>query len=123
MRVGDLMHIDDQLPLANNDSIMRDAILTMANKPFGCIGVICDAGNLQGIITDGDLRRHMSNDLMDKKVKDIMTFNPITISSDNLAAEVIALMNKAKISAVFIVEDKKPIGIVHLHDFLRAGVV
>ncbi len=123
MRVGDLMHMDDELPLANNDSVMRDAILTMAHKPFGCIGVICDAGNLQGIITDGDLRRHMSNDLMDKKVKDIMTFNPITITSDNLAAEVIALMNKAKISAVFIVEDKKPVGIIHLHDFLRAGVV
>ncbi len=123
MPVGDLMHKGNDLPLVNDSHVMRDAILTMTNKPFGCVGVVCKDGNLKGIITDGDLRRHMANDLMDKKVKDIMTIAPITITPNLLAAEVIPLMNEAKISAIFIVEDKKPVGIIHLHDFLRAGVV
>ena len=122
MRVRDLMHTGVELPLAQDNPIMRDAIITMANKRFGCIGVINADGKLKGIVTDGDLRRHMSNDLLDQSVEVVMTADPITTTPDAMAMEVINLMNKAKIGVIFVVEDEKPVGIIHLHDFLRAGV-
>ncbi|RED46197.1 KpsF/GutQ family sugar-phosphate isomerase [Aestuariispira insulae] len=121
-RVSDLMHSIGETPLTSRDTRMQDAIVIMAEKPFGCVGVVDSQGRLQGIVTDGDLRRHMSPDLLDKAVGDIMKSNPITTSPDALAMEVIGMMNEKKIGAIFVTEGDKAVGIAHLHDFLRAGI-
>ena len=123
LKVSDLMHKEDELPLCDASTLMRDAIVIMAEKRFGCVGVKTAENQLAGIITDGDLRRHMSPDLLDKTAGEIMTENPITIQTASLAAEALALMNQSKITAVFVTENEKLAGIAHMHDFLRAGVV
>ena len=121
-RVSDLMHDFAETPLTTRETRMQDAIVIMAEKPFGCVGVLDEDGQLQGIVTDGDLRRHMSPDLLDRAIGDIMKPDPITTTPDALAMEVINIMNERKISAIFVMEGGKPVGIAHLHDFLRAGI-
>lgn len=122
-KVGDLMHSGDEVPLTTSDATMAQAVLTMTSKHFGCTGVVDHHGALIGVVTDGDLRRHISADLTEQKVEAIMTHTPVTVSADMIAPEVLNLMNRQKISAVFVVDDRgRPEGIVHLHDFLRAGV-
>ena len=122
-RVRDLMHSDTELPLVTSDQRMDQAVITITSKHFGCSGVVDADGRLIGIVTDGDLRRHMSADLMQQNVGDVMTKSPITVSADALAAEVLNQMNTRKITAIFVVDaDNRPKGIVHIHDFLRAGV-
>jgi arabinose-5-phosphate isomerase len=101
---------------------MSAALVEMSAKGLGCVGVVRDGGELVGIITDGDLRRHMRPDLLDVKVETVMTRSPITVRPDQLASEAIEIVNSAKITALFVVDDGKPAGIVHLHDLLRAGV-
>ncbi|MDX1738933.1 MAG: KpsF/GutQ family sugar-phosphate isomerase [Alphaproteobacteria bacterium] len=123
LKVSDLMHKEDELPLCDASTLMRDAIVIMAEKRFGCVGIKTPENQLAGIITDGDLRRHMSPNLLDKTAGEIMTQNPITIQTASLAAEALALMNQSKITAVFVTENGKLAGIAHMHDFLRAGVV
>jgi arabinose-5-phosphate isomerase len=120
--VRDLMHRGDAVPLVRLGVPMSAALVEMSAKGLGCVGVVRDGGELAGIITDGDLRRHMRPDLLDVKVETVMTRSPITVRPDQLASEAIEIVNSAKITALFVVDDGKPAGIVHLHDLLRAGV-
>lgn len=123
-KVSDLMHTGDELPLVKETTSMQDALLIMSSKMLGCVGITNDDGRLIGIITDGDLRRCLSSDLLHKTAGDIMTRNPRTISPDVLAAEALKVMNTTGkgITQLFVIQDNKPIGIIHIHDCLRAGV-
>ena len=94
----------------------------MTAKGFGCVGVTDAGGRLAGIITDGDLRRHMGAELLAATVDDVMTRRPKTVSGDQLVSEALELLNSSKITALMVVESGKPVGIVHFHDLLRAGV-
>jgi arabinose-5-phosphate isomerase len=121
--VSDLMHVDGAMPLEPTTAPMSRAILTMTEKAMGCCGVCDEDARLTGIITDGDLRRHIDDDsLMTRRVEEVMTTNPKTISPDTTAAVALEMMNAAEITALFVVENDKPVGIVHIHDLLRAGV-
>jgi arabinose-5-phosphate isomerase len=120
--VRDLMHQGSAIPLVPPGAPMSEALVEMSAKGFGCVGIVDAAGTLAGIITDGDLRRHMRRDLVDLKVEAVMTRAPITARTDQLASEAIEIVNSAKITALFVVDDGKAVGIVHLHDLLRAGV-
>jgi arabinose-5-phosphate isomerase len=121
--VRDLMHAE--LPLIPGNSPMGDALLAMTQSGFGVVGVTDDQGRLAGIVTDGDLRRHMQ-DLMALTARDVMTPSPRTIAPDALAAKALAMMNDRKITCLFVVDPAasgQAIGILHIHDLLRAGVV
>ncbi len=121
--VRELMHGGDAIPLRPAGTPMSDALVEMSAKGFGCVGVVDAQGALIGIVTDGDLRRNMRSDLMTVAVDDVMTRQPKTISRDLLASQVLELLNSSKITAVFVTDAaRQPIGIVHLHDLLRAGV-
>ncbi|WP_221205696.1 MULTISPECIES: KpsF/GutQ family sugar-phosphate isomerase [Limibacillus] len=122
VRVVDIMHGPEELPLCNRDTPMSEAIVTMTTKTFGCIGVVDDAGRLTGIITDGDLRRHMGDALLSQAAGAVMTAAPKTIRKEALAAEALGVMNRGLITSLFVVGDDRPIGIVRMHDCLRAGV-
>ena len=118
----DLMHSGDAVPLKPVGTRMSDALVEMSAKGFGCVGIVDAKGHIVGIVTDGDLRRHMRPDLMTALVDDVMTGNPKTIGRDTLAGEALELLNASKITALIVTDARKPIGIVHLHDLLRAGV-
>ena len=122
--VSDIMHTGDEMPIINDTAIMQDALLTMSAKMLGCVGIVNSNGELIGMITDGDLHRWMSPDLITEKVVNVMTKNPRTIGKDMLIAEAVNVMNNTGrgITNLFIVDNKKPVGIVHIHDCLRAGV-
>ena len=120
--IRDLMHTGKSVPLIARGAAMSEAIVEMTAKGFGCVGDHGADGKLAGIITDGDLRRHMRPDLLSAQVDDVMTKNPKTVSGDQLVSEALELLNSSKITAVFALEAGKPVGIVHLHDLLRAGV-
>ncbi|WBU56447.1 KpsF/GutQ family sugar-phosphate isomerase [Paracoccus sediminicola] len=119
-RVGDLMHKD--LPLVAEDTPMTEALLTISRKGYGVTGVTGADGQLVGIITDGDLRRHMDG-LLDHRAADVMTADPRVIRPEQLAEEALAEMQSRRITCLFAVEEGKPTGILHIHDFLRAGIV
>lgn len=121
--VSDIMHTGDEMPLVDESAIMQEALLTMSEKMLGCVGIVDSKGNLTGIITDGDLRRWMSPDLIVESVSKVMTKNPRTITADTLIAEAVNVMNTTGrgITNVFVVDGAKPIGIVHIHDCLKAG--
>jgi arabinose-5-phosphate isomerase len=119
----DLMHTGDAVPLKPLGTKMSDALVEMTSKGFGCVGITDARGAIAGIVTDGDLRRHMRADLMTAIVDDVMTKNPKTIRGDLLASEALEILNSSKITALIVTEANKPVGIVHLHDILRAGVV
>lgn len=121
--VADLMHSGDQLPLCSPDDRMDAALVTMTTKAFGCLGVVNPDGRLAGIITDGDLRRHMGPDMLGRTAREIMTRNPKTTSPDALASAALEMMNASRITALFVLKDQRPVGVVHVHDFLRAGIV
>jgi len=121
-RVRDIMHSGERLPLAPLGTHMREALLMISQKGFGCLGITDGKGDLVGIITDGDLRRHLSGDILDQPVETVMTPDPKTIGPDALVASALDVLNAAEITALFAVERKKPVGIVHLHDLLRTGV-
>ncbi|MFN0194110.1 MAG: SIS domain-containing protein [Aestuariivirga sp.] len=121
--VGDVMHGREELPLAKAELRMGDALLIMTARSFGCLGVTDANGSLMGIVTDGDLRRHMSKDLIDLRVEDVMTHHPKTIDAEALTGEALELLNSAKITSVFVVDaENRPVGLVHIHDLLRVGV-
>jgi arabinose-5-phosphate isomerase len=120
--VRDIMHKGDAMPLAQLGSRMSDAMVEMSTKGFGCVGITDGKGRLVGIITDGDLRRHMRPDLLQARVDDVMTANPKTITPGQLASEALEILNSSKITALMAVEAGKPVGIVHFHDLLRAGI-
>jgi arabinose-5-phosphate isomerase len=120
--VGDVMHTGDRLPLAGEDAAMSIALVTMTQKSFGCLGVVDGKGKLVGVITDGDLRRHMGADLLGARTGDIMTRKPKVVVPDMLASAALELLNTSRITALFVVDKGKPVGIVHVHDLLRVGV-
>ncbi len=123
LKVADLMHSGEQLPLVPTDLPMGEVLLVMTNKSFGCVGVLDAKGRLAGIITDGDLRRHLEPGLFGRQAGEVMTAGPKTIGANTLAAEALRVMNARSITSLFVVEgDRRPIGILHLHDCLRAGI-
>jgi arabinose-5-phosphate isomerase len=124
-RVRDLMHEGAAVPLAPPDTPMDRALLLITEKRFGCLGVVDASGRLIGIVTDGDLRRAMGPDLLSQQVGDIMTGRPRTISADALAGEALHAMNARDrpITALFVVDEaKRALGILHIHDLVRAGI-
>lgn len=123
IRVENLMHGAEELPLVDKNTPMQQAILTMTAKRFGCAGVVDASGALMGIITDGDLRRNMGVNLMQKTAHEVMHANPVTVAEPMLAAEALAIMNSKSITCLFVLREKKPVGILHIHDCLRAGVM
>ncbi|MCB2108433.1 MAG: KpsF/GutQ family sugar-phosphate isomerase [Rhodobacteraceae bacterium] len=122
LKVGDLMHVGDEMPLIKPDTAMPETILEMTRKTFGIAGVV-ENGKLIGVVTDGDLRRHMSADLFKSTAAGVMTRNPKTTGANILAAEAVRRMNEWKIACLFVVDEGKPVGIIRLHDILRAGAV
>lgn len=123
IKISDIMHRGDAVPLVAQHISMSEALLTMTSKSLGCIGVTGQDDALVGIITDGDLRRHMEGNLLERTAGDVMTRSPKTVPPDMLAAAVLGMMNERKITAFFVVDDARPIGVVHIHDLLRAGIV
>ncbi len=120
--VRDLMHTGPEMPLKPIGTLMSDAIVEMSAKGWGCAGITDTAGLLVGIITDGDLRRHMRPDLLNARVEDVMSKGPTTVRPDQLASEALELLNSLKRTVLFVVEGERAIGLVHMHDLLRAGV-
>lgn len=123
LKVKDLMHTNEALPLVRPTTLMSDTLLEMTAKHFGCAAVVDNDLKLLGIITDGDLRRHMTDDFVKKKAGDIMTVGPKTISANALAVEALSIMNNKNITSLFVLQgDETVVGIVHIHDCLRAGI-
>jgi len=126
IRVSDLMHGGEEMPLAAEDTPMQQVVLEMAKKRFGCVGVVDAKGGLIGIITNGDLARHMDRGLLDRKAAEVMTRAPKTFTADRLGVEALAFMNEKKITQLFVLDpkakSKKPVGILHMHDCLHAGL-
>lgn len=120
--VRDVMHAGEALPLAPTATPMSEAIVLMTGKGFGTLGIVDEIGHLVGIITDGDLRRHLGPDLLEKRVDDVMSRTPKTAAPDELAGTVLERLNASAITALFVVDNARPVGILHLHDLLRLGV-
>jgi arabinose-5-phosphate isomerase len=121
--VRDIMHAGNEVPLVLQGTRMSDAIVEMSAKGFGCVGIVNAAGMLEGIITDGDLRRHMREDLLSRRVEEVMTRTPKTVRPDQLAGEALGIMNAVKVGALFVVDKGKPIGLLRVHNLLRIGVI
>ena len=122
-KVSDLMHTGESLPLISGDTGMTEALLEMTRKGFGVAGICSGDGRLEGVITDGDLRRHMDG-LLDNTASEVMTRNPVTIAAGDLAATAVGLMNEKMVTCLFVVDSKdrgRVEGILHIHDCLRAG--
>jgi len=124
IRVEQLMHRADALPLCELGTPMTEVMLEMSAKRLGCVGVLNGRGGLAGIITDGDLRRHLGPELLERTAAEVMTAGPKTIRPQALVAEALATMNQAErpFTVIFVVEQRQPIGVLHVHDCLRAGV-
>jgi arabinose-5-phosphate isomerase len=123
MHADGIMRKGDALPLAPETMPMREALVIMTEKACGCLGVTDASGKLAGIITDGDLRRHMSPRLLEFETREVMTAPPKSIAADMLAIEVLELMNSSRITTIFVVDgESRPHGLIHLHDLLRIGV-
>ncbi|NWH08121.1 MAG: KpsF/GutQ family sugar-phosphate isomerase [Alphaproteobacteria bacterium] len=125
LRVADIMHRGEALPIVREDAPMSEVILEMTRKTFGCAGVTDGEGRLTGIITDGDLRRHMAPELLRRQASEVMTPAPKTVRTGALVAEALGFMNARKITAVFVLEegagDRRPVGFLRIHDCLHAG--
>lgn len=120
-QVRDLMHCGDRLPVVKSGSLMSDALVEMSAKGFGCVLVVDENDVLLGIITDGDLRRHMAGDLLARLVEDVMTRAPRSIAPTVLVAEALEIVETHKIGALIVTEQQKPVGLLHVLDLLRAG--
>lgn len=120
--VADVMHKGDHMPLVTTGGTMANALVTMTEKSFGCLGITDSKGRLAGVITDGDLRRHMGEGLLAARVEDIMTRKPKTVPPGMLTSAALELLNSSRITALFVVDKSKPVGIIHVHDLLRLGV-
>ena len=121
-RVSDLMHKGEEMPLLDENSDIQTALLEMTSKRLGCVGFVNKDGYLTGILTDGDLRRCLSPDILSHKGFELMTKNPKTISPNAMTAEALKLMHDKKITNLFVIEEGKPIGVIHIHDLLNNGV-
>lgn len=122
-RVHDFMHTGDRLPIVPKGMLMQECLIKMSYFGFGCIGVVDNESHLIGVITDGDLRRHMHEGFLSEKAESVMNPNPIIISEDILMAEALAVMQDKSVTSLFIGVDQKPTGILHIHDCLRAGII
>jgi arabinose-5-phosphate isomerase len=123
LKVGDLMHGGGQLPLVSPATPMSEVMLVMTTRSLGCAGVVGEDGRLAGIITDGDLRRHMRPDLLALPAGEVMTCGPKTVRPSLLAVEALRIMNNKAITSLFVIgDDDRPVGVLHVHDCLRAGV-
>jgi len=120
--VDTLMHSGDDMPVVALDASMAEVILAISGKRMGCVAVVDGEGRLAGIVTDGDLRRKMSASIMDQPLESVMTANPLTVPSGALASSALEIMNSRKVTVLFVVAEEKPIGAVHIHDLLKAGV-
>ena len=118
-KISEIMHTGKSLPLSLDSEKMSKTLIKMTKKSFGCIGVVNKKNKLIGIITDGDLRRNMNQNLINKKTLDLMTRNPTKAEPDLLVSEALNIMNTKKITSLFVCKSNKPIGIVHIHDLLR----
>ena len=121
-RVGDLMHTGQDMPILDENSNMQAVLLEMTSKCLGCVGFINQSGMLTGILTDGDLRRCLSPSILSEKAVHIMTKNPKTVSKDMISAEALKIMHDKKITNMFVVENGKPVGVIHIHDLLNNGI-
>jgi arabinose-5-phosphate isomerase len=120
LSVSEIMKTNKSLPVIKSGNIVGNAILEMSSKGFGCVGIIStDNKTLLGIITDGDLRRNMTKGLLEKKVEQIMTVNPLTLKPETLVSEALNLMNEKSITNIFVTQKNKPVGIIHMHEILR----
>lgn len=123
LKAVDVMHGPEVLPLVRREENMREVLYKMTAGAFGCAGVVDASGVLVGIITDGDLRRHADSALLEHSAGEIMSQHPKTITGAKFAAEALAIMNEKSITSLFVVDEGgRPVGIVHIHDLLRAGV-
>ncbi|MEM9332745.1 MAG: KpsF/GutQ family sugar-phosphate isomerase [Pseudomonadota bacterium] len=121
-RVHEIMHMRDAMPLVELDVSLETAVAQITEKKFGCVGVLNKDKTLAGIITDGDLRRHINRNMLEMTISEVMTKDPKTIGSDALATTAVAILNEHAITALFVVDNQKPVGLVHMHDLLRIGV-
>lgn len=121
-RVSDLMHVGQEMPILDENANMQAVLLEMTSKRLGCVGFVNQAGDLTGILTDGDLRRCLSSQILEEKAVDLMTKNPKTISPNAMTAEALKIMHDKKITNLFVIENKKPVGVIHIHDLLNNGV-
>jgi len=123
LKVSDIMHGGKELPIAKGSDPMTEILPEMTAKSLGCIGILDEAGSLAGIVTDGDLRRHMSDGILSLTAAEVMTTGAKTIRSSALASEALQIMNDAKITSLFVAEEEgKVVGLLHIHDCLRAGI-
>jgi arabinose-5-phosphate isomerase len=123
IKIEKIMRKGDKLPLVKEDSKMSDVILAMTEKTIGCVGVVNLLGELVGVVTDGDLRREMNKDILSKQVKEIMRKKPKTLESNLLAIDAVNLMTEHKITSVFVTNNNKPVGAIHIHDCFNAGLI
>lgn len=121
-RVGDLMHTGQDMPILDENSNMQAVLLEMTSKCLGCVGFINQSGMLTGMLTDGDLRRCLSPSILSEKAINLMTKNPKTVSKDMISAEALKIMHDKKITNMFVLENGRPIGVIHIHDLLNNGV-
>ncbi len=121
-RVSDLMHTGQDMPLLDENANMQVVLLEMTSKRLGCVGFVNSAGILTGILTDGDLRRCLSAQILSEKAADLMTRNPKTIAPEAMTAEALKIMHDKKITNLFVVDNLKPVGVIHIHDLLNNGV-
>lgn len=120
LKVADLMHGREAAPLVGRDTPMGEALLVMSARSFGCVGVVEADGRLCGIVTDGDLRRHLGPGLLECRAAEVMTPRPKVVAPNMLAVEALAIMNDCAITSLFVVEAELAVGILHIHDCLRA---
>lgn len=121
-QIRDIMHVGDRVPLVASGTSMSEAVVQISQKGFGCVAVTGSDGRLEGIITDGDLRRNLGDGLLLRTVDEVMTRSPKTVDPETLAATALQIVNSSAITSLMVVEDGRPVGIVHLHDLLRIGV-
>lgn len=122
LKVSDLMHTGNELPILNEDISMQEALFEMTSKRLGCVGFVDKFGDLVGILTDGDLRRILTANTLNQNADSLMTKNPKTVTPQFLATEAIKIMQDKKITNLFVLEDNKPVGVIHIHDCLNSGV-
>lgn len=122
-RVSDLMHVGEEMPLLDENADMQAVLLEMTSKRLGCVGFVNTQGLLTGMLTDGDLRRWLSPQILEKHANELMTKNPKTVSKDIMASEAMKIMHDKKITNLFVVENGYPVGVIHIHDLLNHGVM
>ena len=122
-RVSDLMHVGEDMPLLDERADMQSVLLEMTSKRLGCVGFVNSEGLLTGMLTDGDLRRWLSPQILEKHAYELMTKNPKTVSKDIMASEAMKIMHDKKITNMFVVENSVPVGVIHIHDLLNNGVM